>query len=228
MFYSSSRFLHVKVGSRRAFTLVEILIVIAISIMLMAIVIPVLSKAKERAKYTTDASNLRQLGIARSIYCESQEPCWLRSTIDLDSDKSLHGIQYSALDKHEKGQANVILEYILTINTTHTGIVVPTYKRSYSGTLEFGVDKTFLEGESRSNIGWLVNTALAKGPDAGPYFSVYNLVGNYQRLLLDGSVQTRHTSPIYIENGKGCLDYSWFFSDLDYEKKVEYCRSIVK
>ena len=52
----------------RAFTLMEVLVVIAIIIGLAAILIPSLSSALERAKVTKDMSNLRQIGAATQMY----------------------------------------------------------------------------------------------------------------------------------------------------------------
>jgi prepilin-type N-terminal cleavage/methylation domain-containing protein/prepilin-type processing-associated H-X9-DG protein len=51
-----------------AFTLIEVLVVIAIIIGLAAILIPSLNSALERAKATKDMSNLRQLGMATQLY----------------------------------------------------------------------------------------------------------------------------------------------------------------
>jgi prepilin-type processing-associated H-X9-DG protein/prepilin-type N-terminal cleavage/methylation domain-containing protein len=51
-----------------AFTLVELLVVIAIIAILIAILLPVLSKAKVATTAANCASNLRQLGIALSMY----------------------------------------------------------------------------------------------------------------------------------------------------------------
>jgi len=55
-------------GNNKAFTLIELLVVIAIIAILAAILFPVFAQAKEAAKKTQSASNMRQIGIGLTLY----------------------------------------------------------------------------------------------------------------------------------------------------------------
>jgi len=63
-------------GSRTAFTLIELLVVIAIIAILAAILFPVFAKAREKARQSSCASNLKQIGLAFMQYTQDYDERW--------------------------------------------------------------------------------------------------------------------------------------------------------
>jgi len=55
---------------KNAFTLIEMLVVVAIIAILFALLFPVLSKAKASARRTTCLNNLRQINLGTRMYCD--------------------------------------------------------------------------------------------------------------------------------------------------------------
>jgi prepilin-type N-terminal cleavage/methylation domain-containing protein/prepilin-type processing-associated H-X9-DG protein len=67
--------------SLRAFTLVEMLVVIAIIATLAALLFPAIGGMQERGKSTQDMSNMRQLGTATQIYLNDNDNTFFGSSI---------------------------------------------------------------------------------------------------------------------------------------------------
>lgn len=66
-------------GSCRAFTLIELLIVIAIIMILIAILFPVFESARDKARQSNCASNLKQVGLAMVMYAGDYDEFYPRA-----------------------------------------------------------------------------------------------------------------------------------------------------
>ncbi len=80
-------------GKEKGFTLIELLVVIAVIALLIAILIPVLNLARERAQRVVCLSNLRQLTLAWVVYAEDHDgklvPGWTLDDV-WDSERDVY------------------------------------------------------------------------------------------------------------------------------------------
>lgn len=72
----------------RAFTLVELLVVLAVVGLLMALLLPALVVSVESARCTKCASNLRQIGMSIIQYCDLHDGAFPQTTHDADIDQA--------------------------------------------------------------------------------------------------------------------------------------------
>jgi prepilin-type N-terminal cleavage/methylation domain-containing protein/prepilin-type processing-associated H-X9-DG protein len=70
---------------RSGFTLIELLVVVAIIALLISILLPSLSRAREQAKLVACSSNLKQLGIGVQMYANDWNGVWPRYMLAADN-----------------------------------------------------------------------------------------------------------------------------------------------
>lgn len=200
-------------------TLVEVITVAAILAILGALVAAVLVGAKERGKWAVDVSNLRQCGVAASVYAsdyDDKHPLTVRSLIaerriPLEVCRSPSDPYPEGYMKRWIERKPILLKWILG----------PLPNCSYLGPGDANwsyetFQRKILDGR---NPGWLVNLVRCRPPANRP--NGERDLGPYLRLLIDGSIQPRVSGyqSGWIEGSvqDRIVSFAAFFADESFE-----------
>ncbi len=177
---------------KRAFTLIELLVVIAIIAILAAILFPVFSQARAKARSAADMSNVRQIGMAIQMYVQDWDERTCRTHHDLEGSETIANLYtwYQPLRPYIKNE-NIFRDP--SLNDTPSLFPHPitladwqTYRTDYliNGFFSHGAfigmfskpAEQIIIGERHAGIAFFDYHAWASAPD-----------GNWERGFLDGS-----------------------------------------
>jgi prepilin-type N-terminal cleavage/methylation domain-containing protein/prepilin-type processing-associated H-X9-DG protein len=194
----------------RAFTLVELLVVMGIIAVLTAVLLPAMNRAREQANQITCLSNLRQLSMAIIMYCQDNEGWFPRAAPYAVASAVVLGRPTSAATQGESTQ-----DYIWWQQVSHDTRTAPNRDIFNSPILKYlgfksdspPADTKVNFNEQRQCILRCPSDPLLDHPDEtgiepdGSYFYSYSL-NNLMQSLDPGISDDGYYLPINIKTGK--------------------------
>jgi prepilin-type N-terminal cleavage/methylation domain-containing protein/prepilin-type processing-associated H-X9-DG protein len=208
---------------RQAFTLIELLVVIAIIALLMAILMPALSKARDQGRTITCRANLKSYGIALRMYLDENSYYFPDARTWLKSDKhpwvrkgdTPTGVFWPYVKDLDVHMCPKFSQYAKGTNYADTAVsyVMNSYVGNrgeiWSSWLGAGVKGISKEGEVYNPAAVLVfteeNTWTIEGYSIAPFNDTHFTVGHRTRQI--DNYATFHNAPGDRDKGGANLVY---------------------
>ncbi|MEI8197193.1 MAG: type II secretion system protein [Phycisphaerae bacterium] len=194
---------------RRGFTLVELLVVVAILIILIGILVPSLSQVREQARTTVCLSNLRQWGLALQMYTVDHHG-GLPQEGEIGTVHDLPGGNTGPGNRYPGAWYNTLPPYVN----------LPRYRDIYDGTVNHGAADSSNSATGavyRDNSIWFCPSRLRHGGEN----LVHGVPPDYPKNSHSGK-NSFHYAVNDVLNGCGTNDYterSGYWPDTDWEDR---------
>ena len=201
---------------RRGFTLIELLIVISVTAILIALLLPALQSAREAARSAQCKNHLRQFGIALYAWSDTDPGKRLCSgAFDLkrDGDPTLFGWQADVAKVNGANAADMLcpsselrgtekLNDMIGGTPTSNGANAPADRLLVGpfNLLILGVDKVEFDGQTFQGLKSLTQAAVRRGVNTN-YASSWHMVRGGLLFQVDS------VSEVLLADGKDCKDF---------------------